>query len=104
MPTPISRDYPIPSSWDEFEHMVWELLQRKWNDPEAHRFGSSGDEQHGVDVYGTDHAGDHLFVGVQCKRYESGKFNRKVIEEEILKAEEFDPCPRKICVCYNQQA
>jgi hypothetical protein len=65
VPTPISIEFPVPGAWDEFEYLVWELLRRKWNDPDAHRFGSPGEPQYGVDVYGTDHAGDHLFTGVQ---------------------------------------
>jgi hypothetical protein len=91
MPTPVSIEYPIPSSWDEFEDLAWEIISRKWNDPGAQRYGRSGQAQQGVDIYGFDRAGDGLFAGVQCKRYEAGRFTRKIIEEEIGKAENFQP-------------
>ena len=91
MPTAITAEFPIPSSPIEFEDLVWHIMRRNWNDPYAKRFGSSGQPQQGVDVYGHDYGNGGILVGVQCKRYEAGKFTRKLMNEEIIKAQKFDP-------------
>ena len=89
MPTPETAEYPKPKDAYEFEDIVWDIFKRKWNDPQAQRYGSSGDAQQGVDVYGQPREYSGRYVGVQCKRY--NELNQKVIDEEIRKAEGFIP-------------
>jgi hypothetical protein len=89
MPTRETAEYPKPKDAYEFEDIVWDIFKRKWNDPQAQRYGSSGQKQQGVDVYGQPQEYVGGTVGVQCKRYD--KLDRKVIYEEITKAEEFRP-------------
>jgi hypothetical protein len=91
MPTLPTGELPKPKSWDEFEEIIWDIFLRKWNDPHAKRYGRSGQEQQGVDVYGQPAELQGGYAGVQCKRYEDEKLTRKVIEAEILKAESFQP-------------
>jgi hypothetical protein len=52
MPTPTTWIYPKPQNWDEFEDIVWDLFRRNWQDEDAQRYDRSGQEQHGIDVYG----------------------------------------------------
>jgi len=90
MPTPPTSDLPKPKSWDEFEDMVLDIYKRIWQDPHAEKHGRSGQPQNGVDVYGQQHDPSG-YIGIQCKRYEDGKLDRKVIETEVAKAESFTP-------------
>ena len=41
-----------PKNWDEFEAIVWDLFRRSWQDEDAQRYGRSGQELHGIDVFG----------------------------------------------------
>ena len=91
MPTRATSEFSPPKSWDEFEDIIWEIFRRLWRDPEAKRYGRSGQAQQGVDSYGRDKARDNALVGVQCKRYATGQFTRQVLEGEIAKAEAFQP-------------
>ena len=88
MPTPATSELPKPLSWDEFEDIVWDIYKRKWNDPDAQRYGRTGQAQQGVDVYGRPSGLGGAYVGVQCKRYENLKL--KTVEDEIEKAEQFE--------------
>ncbi len=88
MPTETTWIYPKPKSWDEFEAIVWDLFRRSWGDPEAQRYGRSGQEQHGIDVFGRSQELGGAYVGVQCKRYEDEQLTEKVIRNEIRKLED----------------
>jgi len=88
MPTYASSKLPPPKSWDEFEDIVCDVAKIRWKNPSVTRYGRSGQRQNGVDVVGEP---SHLdgFSGIQCKN--SDEISIKVIEEEIAKAEKFDP-------------
>jgi hypothetical protein len=90
MPTPPTSDLPKPKSWDEFEDITWEIYKRKWHDNHAQRYGSKGQAQNGIDIYGRQNSSGK-YIGVQCKRYEDNKLNQQIIKEEIVKAECFSP-------------
>lgn len=91
MPTIPQSELPRPKSWDEFEDIVWDLFARAWNDPNAQRYGRSGQTQQGVDIYGRPPHLEGRYAGVQCKLCEPGKLTRPLIEAEIAKAETFVP-------------
>ena len=91
MPHIPQGELPVPNSSDEFEDIVWDVYSRRWKDPSAKRYGSSGQAQQGVDIYGRPAGLAGKYVGVQCKRYRDGKLTRAKVEEEIAKAEEFSP-------------
>jgi tetratricopeptide (TPR) repeat protein len=84
-------ELPKPKSWDEFEDIVTDLYMRLWGDPHVKRYGRTGQAQQGVDVYGrpTHLGGD--YAGVQCKRYDAGTLDLKIIEDEVAKADGFEP-------------
>jgi len=88
MPTPSTSDLPKPKSWDEFEDITWEIYKRKWQDNHAQRYGRSGQEQNGIDIYGRQNSSDK-YIGVQCKRYKDKKLTQEIIKAEIVKAEGF---------------
>jgi hypothetical protein len=88
MPTPSTSDLPKPKSWDEFEDITWEIYKRKWQDNHAQRYGRSGQEQNGIDIYGRQNSSDK-YIGVQCKRYKDKKLTQEIINAEIVKAEGF---------------
>lgn len=88
MPTPSTSDLPKPKSWDEFEDITWEIYKRKWHDNHAQRYGTSGQAQNGIDIYGQEKSSDK-YIGVQCKRYKDKKLTQKIIQAEIVEAESF---------------
>ena len=49
----IDKQIPPPKSWEKFEDLIRALFAAVWASPLAQKNGRSGQEQHGVDVYGT---------------------------------------------------
>jgi tetratricopeptide (TPR) repeat protein len=85
---------PIIKGERKFEEFVLKLLRLEWNDPDAQIFGRSGQKQHGVDILGKNNRDNLKTAGCQCKGTESHVPRiPKVadLEEEIQKAEKFDP-------------
>ena len=58
--------YPPPKHWQDFENLCRDLWREIWKDPNTQKNGRSGQEQHGVDIYGQPDEGE-LWAGVQCK-------------------------------------
>jgi hypothetical protein len=63
---------PPPSDWQAFERLCHRLWMRLWNDPNAQLNGRTGQEQHGVDIFGQTQ-GKLRWGGIQCKRRD-GRF------------------------------
>lgn len=84
---------PPPLDWQAFERNSRVLFQYILGDPAVQNNGTSGQRQHGVDIYGR-RGGTGALVGVQCKG-KSGNYGNAVTEkelrEEIKKTEEFQP-------------
>lgn len=85
--------YPPPKNWQDFESLCRDLWKEIWDDPNVQKNGRSGQEQHGVDVFGQPQQGK-LWVGVQCKGKDNN-LGKTVTEtellEEIKKAKNFTP-------------
>ncbi|NOJ41056.1 HTH domain-containing protein [Bradyrhizobium australiense] len=80
-----------PQSWDKFEEICADLFSRIWNDTQLVRYGSTGQRQNGVDIYGKENGADS---GVQCKGkrdWPPTKLTIADIDAEIEKAKKFDP-------------
>lgn len=80
-----------PPSWDKFEEICADLFSKIWDDPETVRYGTSGQAQNGVDIYGRD---DGENIGVQCKGrrdWPPTKLTVADIDEEVAKAKAFVP-------------
>lgn len=91
MPTFSESKMPKPESWMEFESICADLLREMWGDPYVKRYGKQGNSQNGIDILGEP---DHLTkgsAGAQCKRKNEQKLRFSKVEEEVEKAEEFDP-------------
>jgi hypothetical protein len=80
-----------PPSWDKFEEICADLFSRIWNDPQVVRYGTKGQSQDGIDIYGVD---DGAPSGVQCKGkrdWPPTKLTISEIDEEVEKAKAFSP-------------
>lgn len=83
-----------PKEWETFEDLCHALFKRVWQDPLAHKNGRRGQEQHGVDVYGSPNGDRRSYRGVQCKGKDSNYGSKAKLSEvmaEIAKAEKFSP-------------
>lgn len=94
--------FPPPLRWQDFEELTKEVFREVFFDPGAQCHGRSGQDQHGVDVFGTE-LGAGRRLGVQCKQ--RGKFELakvttlepattvtfKEVTAEVAQAEHFRP-------------
>lgn len=93
MSSVLSRAFPPPSNWQDFERLCFDVYSRLWRTNDAQMHGRLGQPQAGVDVYGTDRL-ENVFVGVQCKGKDQGFDNPLTateLREEVQKAISFDP-------------
>lgn len=74
--------WPAPKDWQKLERICHLLFRKVWNDPKAALHGRPGQEQRGVDVYGTPPRGAGVH-GVQCKRKDA-LLNTFLTEKEVL--------------------
>jgi hypothetical protein len=90
----IDKQIPPPKSWEKFEDLTRALFAAVWRTPLAQKNGRSGQQQHGVDVYGTPQATPGKNFGVQCKGKNEGygaKATTVEFNAELAKAEKFKP-------------
>lgn len=84
---------PAPLRWQDFEDLCADLWQEIWEDPGTQKHGRSGQQQHGVDIYGRPNQGLD-YEGVQCKG-KDGRYGQEVTETELRaeveKAKKFHP-------------
>jgi hypothetical protein len=52
MPTRLNTNFPPLTDSNEFESLIRDICAKEWGDPNTKRFGRSGQEQFGVDIYG----------------------------------------------------
>jgi hypothetical protein len=88
MPTIASSNIPTPKSWIEFEDITLSAARSRWNTPDFFRNGRPGQQQNGVDIFGTVEGTRH--VGIQCKNT-LGDLSLKVILREVENANSFSP-------------
>ena len=88
MPSPVTSELPKPEDWNEFENMVCDIYTRKWPDSHVKRYGRSGQQQHGIDIYGKS-KDSNFYIVIQCKCCKNGKLTNKDIEEEVKKTQSF---------------
>jgi cellulose synthase operon protein C len=62
-----SIQIPKPSDWQAFERLLATLWSEILDDDAVQRFGSGGQQQHGLDLTGYRKGDPSRFVGVQCK-------------------------------------
>ncbi|MDQ7251470.1 PIN domain-containing protein [Dongia sedimenti] len=89
----LSRSFPAPINWQDFEKLCFDLYSKLWQTNDAEMHGRIGQPQSGVDVYGHDRK-EAKFVGVQCKGKDSdygGALTRAELLSEVNKAKSFKP-------------
>lgn len=79
-----STELTKPGNSTEFQNLCLALYQRVWSDPGLMPVGVSGQKQFGVDLLGTLNGRP---AGIQCKCYNSTKFDLSVINSDIEKAD-----------------
>lgn len=87
-----------PSNWQDFETLCKKLWGEIWECPEVKKNGRSGQNQHGVDIYGIP-SGEDGYYGIQCKgkdEYTNKQFSEDEIDREINNAKEFQPKLKKL--------
>jgi len=87
VPTIYGMRLPEPSDWQEFELITRDAMQLKWATPVLQRNGRSGQEQHGVDIYGPDQLGRP--VAIQCKNTVK-RLSFKAVIAEVAHAENYE--------------
>ncbi len=87
MPTLTQVQLPVPKSWEEFEDIVVSAINALNPTKRPQKYGRSGQDQNGVDIFFEDYL--TLSTGVQCKCVKEIDF--KTIKNEIAKAEQFSP-------------
>lgn len=89
-----SVNLPPPTDWQAFERLTRDPFESEWQTDDARANGRSGQEQHGVDVFGTDRV-HKKWVGIQCKGRSGGSYGKalkeKNLREEVEKANAFRP-------------
>jgi len=84
-----STSLPKPKNWQDFENKMRELVACVLDDQNTQQNGRSGQEQHGVDIYG--YRNSDCLVGVQCKKKLEKSVTEKELRDEIKKAKSFKP-------------
>ncbi len=82
-------ELPPPRDWQVFEDFCRDLFAAEWGDRDAQKYGRSGQEQHGVDVYARR---DGRWRAVQCKRkqrFPESKLTEAQVRREVEEAYEF---------------
>lgn len=82
---------PEPTDWEDFERKSCVLFRCVLNDPNTQQNGRQGQPQHGVDVYGYRDEDAQRLVGVQCKKKYRDEVKESELEEEVEKAQKFEP-------------
>ncbi|QBD82778.1 tetratricopeptide repeat protein [Ktedonosporobacter rubrisoli] len=93
MPLQSNFTLPAPKYWEEFEDMLWDLFRAVWKDPNAKKNGRSGQQQHGVDVYGQP-GQKEKWAGVQAKKKDQladSSVTEEELQAEVNKAKQFKP-------------
>ena len=97
---------PAPQTWQEFEDLCADLWKEIWKDPGTQKNGRSGQQQHGVDVFGRPDQGND-YEGVQCKG-KDGRYGQQVTEAElkaeIEKAKTFHPPLKRFVLATTAQS
>lgn len=88
MPTSYQAKIPPPKDWQELQRMTCDLYKRLWSNEDIQEFGSIGQRQNGVDIFGViDQTKD--VGGIQCKCVDS--LTPKEVEEEYGQSLGFTP-------------
>lgn len=83
----IPSELPKPSNDDDFERMCADVYADVFETRRVQKFGRRGQDQGGLDIIVRVKMG---IIGVQAKRYNSKKFTKATVKDEITKADNLD--------------
>jgi len=95
VPASYQTKLPVPSDWQELQRMTSALYRRIWDNEDIQEFGSLGQRQNGVDIFGSIGRTQEL-GGVQCKCVSS--LSPKELENEYKEAINFTPALYKYTI------
>lgn len=81
-----------PKNWQDFELLCYHLWSAVFKSNVISRNGRQGQNQHGVDIYGT--LPDGSFFGIQCKgkdHFNNSQLTKTEIDAELAKVLSFQP-------------
>jgi hypothetical protein len=87
-----------PENWQDFEELCKMLWGEIWDCAEIKKNGRTGQQQHGVDVFGIPR-GAKGYYGIQCKgkdEYTNATLTEAEINSELEKAKSFKPLLKKL--------
>jgi hypothetical protein len=82
-----------PRDWQKFERICHLLWRQIWNDAKAQLNGRPGQQQHGVDIFGTPQDRTRVH-GIQCKRKDvvlQTRLTEQEVRTEVDNAKAFQP-------------
>lgn len=96
MAKPLKVQLPPPSDQNDFEDLCEDIAKEYWQDPTAHRFGTQGHKQHGIDIVSTraKENGEYAVFAIQCKKKKlvtRRKLLKSDIDSTLPEAEKFSP-------------
>ena len=96
----LPTEIPPPRGGVAFEDLILALFREVWRDPNIKLRGRSGQEQHGIDIYGEDLFGGTGHTGIQCKQHglATPGSDRALVEEmrnEVANAKGFRPALKR---------
>jgi tetratricopeptide (TPR) repeat protein len=103
MPTIPGTQLEPPSDWQEFQRICCDLWKRIWRNPNVQEYGTIGQRQNGIDIFGRIDNGEH-YGGVQCKdkdNLSAKELTVKELQEEANKAKRFSPPLREFILSYT---
>jgi hypothetical protein len=81
---------PKPKDWQDFERKTRVLFASVLADPNTQMHGRSGQNQHGVDVWGYRNGDRAKLVGIQCEKSDNA-ITEVELQAELEKARDFKP-------------
>lgn len=88
-----------PENWQDFEKLCTKLWGEIWHCQDSiKRNGRSGQNQHGVDIYGIPEGKDGYY-GIQCKGksdYTKSELTESDVDAEIKNAKDFKPTLKRL--------
>ncbi|WEA01175.1 hypothetical protein [Mucilaginibacter sp. SJ] len=71
-----------PQTWQEFEKLTKGVVDVIWPQHGWHHYGSQGQSQSGIDIFGYDH--NNNFTGFQCKKKSLTSSNGELLNHSLL--------------------
>jgi hypothetical protein len=95
----IKKQWQVPKYWQDFEEMCWLLYKARFPHHQVHRYGRSGQMQHGVDIAVSPDRRE--WIGIQCKlksELRGSSLSESEIVEEHGKSRKYEPALSRLYI------